>query len=67
MPAHEGLQRSSPRSVEGERGGGGAGFDAELVQEFKPTTAAAESASLAVSVPQDPSSPHNVSLTGTGS
>jgi hypothetical protein len=35
--------------------------------KFKPTTAAAESATLAVSVPQDPTSPHNVSLTGTGS
>jgi hypothetical protein len=35
--------------------------------KFKPTTAAAESATLAVSVPQDPTSPHDVSLTGTGS
>ncbi len=34
--------------------------------KFKPTRAAAESATLAVSVPQDPTSPHNVSLTGTG-
>jgi hypothetical protein len=34
---------------------------------FKPSTAAAESATLAVSVPQDPTSPRNVTLTGTGS
>jgi hypothetical protein len=34
--------------------------------KFKPTTAAAESATLAVNVPQDPTSPRNVSLTGTG-
>ena len=34
--------------------------------KFKPTTAAAESAMLVVTVPQDPTSPHNVSLTGTG-
>jgi len=34
--------------------------------KFKPTTAAAESATLAVSVAQDPTSPHDVSLTGTG-
>lgn len=33
---------------------------------FKPTTAAAETASLAVSVSQDPTSPRAVSLTGTG-
>jgi hypothetical protein len=35
--------------------------------KFKPTTTASESASLAVSIPQDPTSPQNVSLTGTGS
>ena len=35
--------------------------------KFKPTTTAAESATLAVTIPQDPSSPRNVSLTGTGS
>jgi hypothetical protein len=35
--------------------------------KFKPTTAAGESATLTVSVPQDPASPHNLSLTGTGS
>jgi hypothetical protein len=35
--------------------------------KFKPSTAAGESASLVVSVPQDPTSPHGVSLTGTGS
>ena len=35
--------------------------------KFKPTTAAAETATLAVSVPQDPASPHNVNLSGTGS
>jgi hypothetical protein len=35
--------------------------------KFKPTTAAAESAALAVAIPQDPSSPRNVNLTGTGS
>ena len=34
---------------------------------FKPTTAAGESATLTVNVPQDPTSPRNVSLTGTGS
>ena len=33
---------------------------------FKPTSAASESAMLAVAVPQDPSSPHNVNLIGTG-
>jgi Abnormal spindle-like microcephaly-assoc'd, ASPM-SPD-2-Hydin len=33
---------------------------------FKPTSAASESAMLAVSVPQDPTSPHNVNLIGTG-
>lgn len=35
--------------------------------KFKPTTTAGESATLAVTVPQDPTSPHNVSLAGTGS
>jgi hypothetical protein len=35
--------------------------------KFKPTTTASETASLAVSVPQDPSSPRTVNLTGTGS
>jgi hypothetical protein len=35
--------------------------------KFKPTTTASESATLAVTVPQDPTSPHAVSLTGTGS
>jgi hypothetical protein len=35
--------------------------------KFKPTTAAGESATLTVSVPQDPTSPHNLNLTGTGS
>jgi len=35
--------------------------------KFKPTTTAAESAAVAVSVAQDPTSPHAVSLTGTGS
>jgi hypothetical protein len=35
--------------------------------KFKPTTTAAESATLAVSVPQDPTSPQDVSLKGTGS
>jgi CSLREA domain-containing protein len=34
---------------------------------FKPTTTSSESATLAVSVGSDPTSPHNVSLTGTGS
>ncbi len=34
---------------------------------FKPTTAAGESATLTVNVPEDPTSPRNVSLTGTGS
>jgi hypothetical protein len=34
--------------------------------KFKPTTTAAESAMLAVIVPQDPTSPRNVKLTGTG-
>jgi len=33
---------------------------------FKPASAASESAMLAVTVPQDPTSPHNVNLTGTG-
>jgi Cep192 domain 4 len=33
----------------------------------KPTTAAAESATLTVTVPRDPTSPHNVNLTGPGS
>jgi hypothetical protein len=33
---------------------------------FKPTSAASESATLAVAVPQDPTSPHNVNLVGTG-
>ena len=33
---------------------------------FKPTSAAPESAALAVTVPQDPTSPHNINLTGTG-
>jgi centrosomal CEP192-like protein len=35
--------------------------------KFKPTTTASETASLAVSIPQDPTSPQNVSLKGTGS
>ena len=35
--------------------------------KFKPTTAAGESATLTVTVPQDPTSPHDVSLKGTGS
>jgi hypothetical protein len=35
--------------------------------KFKPATTAGESATLAVTVPQDGTSPHNVSLTGTGS
>ena len=35
--------------------------------KFKPTTTASETATLAVTVPQDPTSPHAVSLTGTGS
>jgi hypothetical protein len=34
--------------------------------KFQPTSASAESATLAVTVPQDPTSPHNVNLTGTG-
>ena len=33
---------------------------------FKPSAAIAESANVAVSVSNDPTSPHNVSLTGTG-
>jgi len=37
-----------------------------IVVLFKPTASGARSGSLSVSVPQDPSSPHNVSLTGTG-
>jgi len=35
--------------------------------KFKPATTASESAALTVSVPQDPTSPHKVSLNGTGS
>jgi hypothetical protein len=35
--------------------------------QFKPTITGAESATLAISVPQDPTSPQNVSLKGTGS
>jgi hypothetical protein len=38
-----------------------------VVVLFKPTASGARSASLAVSVAQDPTSPHNVSLTGSGS
>jgi hypothetical protein len=34
---------------------------------FKPTVAASESATLQVTVSSDPTSPHNVNLTGTGS
>ena len=34
--------------------------------KFRPTTPAPESATLSVSVPQDPTSPHNVNLIGTG-
>ena len=34
---------------------------------FKPTVAASESATLTVTVSSDPTSPHNVNLTGTGS
>jgi alpha-L-arabinofuranosidase len=34
--------------------------------KFKPTTTTTESATMAVSVPQDPTSPHDVKLTGTG-
>ncbi len=33
---------------------------------FKPTAATSESAMLAVTVPQDPTSPHNVNLVGAG-
>jgi len=34
--------------------------------KFKPTSANAESATLTVKVPQDPTSPRNINLTGTG-
>ena len=34
--------------------------------KFQPTSASAESATLAVGVVQDPTSPHNINLTGTG-
>jgi hypothetical protein len=34
---------------------------------FKPTTTSSESATLSVAIPQDPTSPHLVQLTGTGS
>jgi streptogramin lyase/pimeloyl-ACP methyl ester carboxylesterase len=34
--------------------------------KFKPTTTTAESATLTVSIVQDPTGPHNVSMTGTG-
>jgi hypothetical protein len=35
--------------------------------KFKPTTTAGEGATLIVTIPQDPSSPRNVTLAGTGS
>ena len=37
-----------------------------IAVKFKPTTTAGERATLAVSVQQDPTSPHSVSLKGTG-
>ena len=37
-----------------------------IAVKFQPTSASAESATLAVNVPQDPTSPHNINLTGTG-